>query len=311
MPLDPNARGLLDQIAAAGAPPLNEMQPADARVAAGAFAELGGPGEAVAEIVDRTIPGPGGEIPVRIYTPAGGSAPRPCLLFFHGGGWVIGDISTTDSVCRVLANRSGAVVVSVDYRLSPEHKFPAPFDDCEAAVRWVAANGASIGVDGTRLAVGGDSAGGNLSAAIALKLRDTAGPTLAFQLLVYPVTDHSYDTESYRANGKDMLLTTDMMRWFWDHYLRSDADGADPYVSPLRAANLADLPPALVFTAEFDPLRDEGEAYARALEAAGVAVTHRRFDGQIHGFFQMLAVFPVATEAAEQAAAALKAAFAA
>ena len=310
MPLDPAAQGLLDQMAAAGAPPLNEMEPADARIAAMAFAELGGPGEAVADVVDRTVPGPNGDIGVRIYTPVGGSAPRPCLVYIHGGGWVIGDIPMTDSVCRVMANRSGAVVVSVDYRLSPEHKFPVPLDDCEAAVRWVAANGSAIGVDGTRIAVGGDSAGGNLSAAIALRLRDTAGPPLAFQLLVYPVTDNAYGTESYRANGKDLLLTTEMMRWFWDHYLRSEADGDDPYVSPLRAADLTGLPPALVFTAEFDPLRDEGEAYARALEAAGVSVTARRFDGQIHGFFTMLAVFPAATEAAEQAGAALKAAFA-
>ena len=311
MPLDPNARGLLDQMAAAGAPPLNEMEPADARVAALGFAELGGPGEAVANVIDRTIPGPNGEIPIRIYSPVDGSGPHPCLLYFHGGGWVLGDIPMTDSVCRVIANRSGAVVVSVDYRLSPEHKYPVPLDDCEAAVRWVVTNGASIGVDGTRIAVGGDSAGGNLSAAVALRLRDTAGPPLAFQLLVYPVTDNAYDTESYRANGKDLLLTTEMMRWFWDHYLGADADGTDPYVSPLRAPNLAGLPPALVFTAEFDPLRDEGEAYAAALAAAGVAVTHRRFDGQIHGFFTMLAVFPEATNAAEQAGAALKAAFAA
>ena len=310
MALDPAAQGLLDQMAAAGAPPLNEMSPADARVAAGAFAELGGPGEAMADIVDRTIPGPGGEIPVRIYTPTGGTAPRPCLVYFHGGGWVIGDIPMTDSVCRVLANRSDAVVVSVDYRMAPEHKFPAPLDDCEAAVRWVAANGASIGVDGSRLAVGGDSAGGNLSAALAMRLLETSGPKLAFQLLVYPVTDHSYDTASYTANGANYLLTKDMMRWFWDHYLTSPADSANPHVSPLRAKSLAGLPPALVFTAEFDPLRDEGEAYAAALKAAGVPVTQRRFDGQIHGFFTMLAVFPAATEAAEQAGAALKTAFA-
>lgn len=310
MPLDPAAKALLDQLEAAGGPALNEMAPADARVAAEGFAALGGPGEDVAAIADRTIPGPGGDIPVRIYTPSG-SGPMPCLVYFHGGGWVIGDISTTDSVCRVMANQTGAVVVSVDYRLAPEHKFPAPFDDCEAAVRWVAANAGAIGVDPSRIAVGGDSAGGNLSAAVALKLRDTSGPKLCFQLLVYPVTDHRLDTGSYKANGEGHLLTTDMMRWFWDHYVSSPADSDNPYVSPLRAKSLAGLPPALVITAEYDPLRDEGEAYAAALKAAGVPVTAKRYDGLIHGFFPMLAAFPTAAEAASLASNALKAAFSA
>lgn len=309
MPLDPAAKALLDQLEAAGGPALNEMEPADARVAAEGFAALGGPGEEVADITDRTIPGPGGDIPVRIYTPAG-SGSKPCLVYFHGGGWVIGDISTTDSVCRVMANQTGAVVVSVDYRLAPEHKFPAPLDDCEAAVRWVAANASAIGVDASRVAVGGDSAGGNLSAAVALKLRDTSGPKLCFQLLIYPVTDHRLDSGSYKANGEGHLLTTDMMRWFWDHYVSSPADSDNPYVSPLRAKDLSGLPPALVITAEYDPLRDEGEAYASAMQAAGVAVTTKRYDGLIHGFFPMLAAYPTAADAARLASDALIAAFA-
>jgi len=310
MALDPAAAGLLEQMEAAGMPPLNELSPDDARTAAGAFAELGGPGEEVASVEDRTVPGPAGPVPVRVYTPAGGGAPRPCLVYIHGGGWVIGDLPMVDAICRVLANRGECVVVSVDYRMAPEHKFPAPLDDSYAVVTWVAEHGPEIGVDGTRLAVGGDSAGGNLSAAIALRARDEAGPALRLQLLVYPVTDHSYDTVSYKENGEGYLLTKDMMVWFWDHYLNSAADSDNPLVSPLRARDLSGLPPARVFTAEFDPLRDEGEAFAARLAAAGVPVTHTRYDGQIHGFWTMVAVMPAASKAADEAGQALRDAFA-
>jgi acetyl esterase len=308
MALDPAAVGLLQQIEEAGDPALNEQTPDQARIAAGGFAELGGPGDDVASQADRMIPGPGGDIPVRIYTPLG-EGPFPCVVYFHGGGWVLGDLEMTNGVCATLAARSGAVVVSVDYRLAPEHKFPAPFEDCYAATEWVAANGADIGVDGSRIAVGGDSAGGNLAAAVALRARDEKGPALAMQLLVYPVTDHSLDTGSYSSNGENYLLTRDMMQWFWDHYLANDADGDNPYVSPLRAADLSGLPPATVFTAEFDPLRDEGEAYAAKLSKAGVAVNQTRFDGQIHAFFTMLLVFEAAGKAVDLAAIDLKAAF--
>jgi acetyl esterase len=310
MPLDPAAAGLLEQMAAAGLPALNELSPSEAREASAAFVELAGPGEEVASVENRTIPGPAGPIPVRIYTPAAGTAPRPALVYFHGGGWVIGDLETTDAICRAVANRAACVVVSVDYRLAPEHKFPVPFDDCYAALTWVADNAAEIGVDGRRLAVGGDSAGGNLSAAAALRARDEGGPALRLQLLVYPVTDHSYDTVSYKENGEGYLLTKDMMVWFWDHYLENPGDSDNPWASPLRARDLSGLPPARVFTAEFDPLRDEGEAFAARLAAAGVPVTHTRYDGQIHAFWTMLAVMPAASEAADEAAAALREAFA-
>jgi acetyl esterase len=309
MPLDPAAAGLLEQMAAAGMPPLNEMSPTDARAAAAGLAELSGPGEEVASVEDRTVPGPAGPVPVRIYTPSAGSAPRPALVYIHGGGWVIGDPDMTDSICRVVANRAECVVVSVDYRLSPEHKFPVPLDDCYAAFTWVADNASSIGVDPARLAVGGDSAGGNLSAAVALRARDEGGPAIRLQLLVYPVTDYSFDTISYKENGDDYFLTRDMMGWFWDHYLTSASDGENPLASPLRAKDLSGLPPAKVFTAEFDPLRDEGEAYVARLVEAGVPVSHTRYDGQIHGFWTMLAVFGAATTAADEAAAALKEAF--
>ena len=310
MPIDPIAAGLLQQMAEAGMPPLNEMSPADARLAAEGFKALAGEPEPVADVTNRTIPGPGGEIPVRIYTPAGGGASLPCLVYYHGGGWVLGDIESLDTICRAVANRAGCKVVSVEYRLAPEHKFPAPFDDCYAALEWVAANGGDIGVDTSRLAVGGDSAGGNLAAAVSLKARDAGGPALRHQLLVYPVTDHSYGTESYAANGDGYLLTLDMMKWFWDHYLNSAEDGRNPLASPLAASDLSGLPPAFVITAEFDPLRDEGEAYAARLADAGVKVSHQRFDGQIHAFWQMVGVFPAALEAADKAAGHLKTAFA-
>jgi len=309
MPLDPAAAGLLEQIEASGMPALNEMSPSEARQAATAFAELGGPGEEVANVENRTVPGPEGEVPVRIYTPAGGSAPRPVLVYIHGGGWVIGDLETTDAICRAVANRAECVVVSVDYRLSPDVKFPAPLDDSFAVVRWVADNAAALGVDPNRIAVGGDSAGGNLSAAIALRARDEGGPALCHQLLVYPVTDHNFDTVSYKENGEGYLLTKDMMVWFWDHYLGSPEDGDNPLASPLKARNLAGLPPATVMTAEFDPLRDEGEAYAARLAEAGVPVTQTRYDGLIHGFWTMLAVYQAASTAADEAAAALRKSF--
>ena len=315
MGIDPAAAGLLEQMAEAGAPPLNELPPAEARVAAEGFIALGGPGDDISETVDRTIPGPHGPIPVRIYRPhPKGSNARdtalPCLLYFHGGGWVIGTPETTDAICSAVANRAECVVVSVDYRLAPEHKFPVPLDDCYAATQWVAANGAEIGVDGSRIAVGGDSAGGNLAAAVALRARDENGAALRMQLLVYPVTNHDFSTDSYAANGVGYLLTTDMMRWFWDHYLATAEDGKNPLASPLKATDLSRLPPALVITAEFDPLRDEGEAYAVALTNAGVSVTHTRYSGMIHAFWQMLAVFEAASTAADQAAVELRKAFA-
>ena len=312
MALDPAAAALLQQMADAGMPPLNEMSPADARVAAEGFIALGGPGDDVAEVTNRTIPGPHGEIPIRIYRPnveGGGAEPLPCLLYFHGGGWVLGTVDSTDAICRATANRAGCVVVSVEYRLSPEHKFPVPLDDCYAATTWIASNGTEIGVDGARLAVGGDSAGGNLAAAVSIRARDEAGPSLRMQLLVYPVTNHDFTTPSYTENADGYLLTQDMMRWFWDHYLAGPKDGKNPLASPLLAKDLSGLPPALVITAEFDPLRDEGEAYAAALTAAGVSVTKQRYPGMIHAFWQMLAVFEAASTAADQAATELRKAF--
>lgn len=311
MALDPTCAALLQQMEEAGGPALNEMEPAEARETFGAMRELAGPGEDVADSSDRSIPGPDGDIPVRIITPAGApDGPLPCLVYYHGGGWVIGDLDSLDTTCRALANRAGTKVVSVDYRLAPEHKFPAPVDDCYAALRWVADNAGSIGVDPDRLAVGGDSAGGNLAAAVALRARDEGGPRIALQALVYPVTNHSFDTPSYQENADGYLLTRDSMVWFWDHYLKDADDSANPWASPLRAGDLSGLPPAVVITAEFDPLRDEGEAFAAKLADAGVRVVQRRFDGQIHGFFQMPGTIPAGFEAVDLIAGELRSAFA-
>jgi acetyl esterase len=246
---------------------------------------------------------------VRIYTPAG-SGPFPVLVFFHGGGWVIGDLDTQDGACRALANGAGCLVVSVGYRLAPEHKFPAAPDDTYAATKWVAANAASINADPARIAVGGDSAGGNLTAVTAQMARQRGGPRLAFQLLIYPVTDGACDTASYRDNADGYLLTKEMMLWFWNHYVRNPEERFNSMASPLRAQSLKGLPPALVQTAEFDPLRDEGEAYAARLQEAGVPVKLTRYDGMIHGFFGMASVIDRATTAIGEAAEALRSAFA-
>jgi acetyl esterase len=308
MPLDPKVRLFLDQLAAAGMPALSALGVEGARAAIDAMASTAGSVEDVAAVRDLRIPGPAGEIAIRIYTPTGGTAPRPALVYYHGGGWVIGSLASHDGICRALANAVPAIVVAVDYRLAPEHPFPAAAEDAHAAARWVAEHAAEIGADPRRIAVGGDSAGGNLAAVTALMARDRGGPALAFQLLVYPVTDTAMDTASYRENADGYFLTRADMTWFFDHYLPRAADRVHPYAAPLLAPDLRGLPPAAVITAEFDPLRDEGEAYATRLRAAGVAVTRTRYAGMIHGFFGLSAMFEQASAALEEAAAALRAA---
>jgi acetyl esterase len=301
VPLHPEAQQLLAAIEEAGLPPAEEQAVPDARASVAGFIGLQGDPVGLPSVVNRTVPGPAGEIPVRVYTPAG-AAPLPVVVYFHGGGWVIGDLEVVDRPCRLLASVSGAIVVSVDYRLAPEHRYPAAFDDCYAATTWVAEHAGELGGDPTRLAVAGDSAGGNLGAAVALAARDRGGPVLAAQLLVYPVTDFNFGTESYRENREGYLLTKASMIWFWAHYLGAQALDKDPYACPLRADDLAGLPPAYVATSEYDPLRDEGEAYARRLREAGVAVTARRFDGMLHGFFWTLAATPSAAGVLEDIA---------
>ena len=307
MPLDPQAQAVLDQLAALNMPEFNTLEPQVARQ----LSVVAPPGEPpqVARVEDRTFPGPDGEIPVRVYTPEG-DGPFPALVFFHGGGFVICGLDSHDGVSRALANAGGCVVVSVDYRLAPEHVYPAAPEDCYAATCWVSEKGAEIGVDTTRIAVGGDSAGGNLAAVTSLMARDRGGPDLRHQMLVYPVTDFSFDTPSYLENAEGYLLTRAMMQWFWGHYLADDAHGAQPYASPLRAERLSDLPSATVITAEYDPLRDEGEAYAERLREAGVEVSVQRYDGVIHGFFSMFETIDLGRKAVDEAGSRLRTAFA-
>jgi acetyl esterase len=307
MPLDPSVQTLLD-LAPPDLPPYETLTPDEARALYRATRLPSAPPEPVAETEDRTVAGAAGEIPVRVYTPEG-NAPLPVLMYFHGGGWVIGDIETHDALCRSLANRARCVVVSVQYRLAPEHKFPAQLDDCFAATAYVARHAAEFGADAGRLAVVGDSAGGNLAAAVTLMARDRGGPAIVHQVLIYPVTNFDFGTPSYSENATGYLLTEPLMRWFWDHYLPDPADGADPHASPLRAESLAGLPSALVVTAEYDPLRDEGEAYAARLSAAGVPVVMSRYDGMVHSFVSLAALLPAGDRAITEVATALRAAF--
>jgi acetyl esterase/lipase len=310
MPLDPQARAYLDYVASFNRPPYRDQTVAAIREGQFAILQFAGDPEPVARIEDFAIPGPGGPLPVRVYTPAG-PGPFPVLLYFHGGGWVIGTLDTHDGLCRALANGVPCVVVSVDYRLAPEHKFPAAVEDADAAVRWVAAHAVEISADPTRIAVGGDSAGGNLAAVVSLLARDRGGPRLACQLLVYPVTDH-YDAgmPSYETNADGYYLTRDNMIWFIEQYLAAEHDHTNPLFAPLRAPDLRGLPPALIMTAEFDPLRDEGERYADRLREAGVPVTLTRYDGMIHGFIRLPGAMDRARLAVADAVAGLRAAFA-
>jgi acetyl esterase len=281
MPLHPIAEKFISTAKAAGARPVCGLTAEEAREASKqmfAFAPVGDP---VAKVEDLSIPGAAGAIPARVYTPAG-EGPLPILVYLHGGGWVLGDLESSDFECRAIANAAACIVVSVDYCLAPEHKFPAPAEDAYEATRWVAENAERLGGRPGAVAVGGMSAGGNLAAVVALMARDRGGPALACQLLIVPVTDCGCDTASCLDCGDDYLLTRDEMLYFWQMYLPAPEDGDHPYASPLRAGDLSGLPPARVHTAEFDPLRDEGRAYAEKLEAAGVPVSYECYDGMVH-----------------------------
>jgi acetyl esterase len=297
VPLDPQVAAMRAERMAGGATPLYEMTLAEARAAD--LADIlagGGDAEPVFDVSDRTFPGPDGELPVRLYRP---SADRPLgtLVYFFGGGWTLGGIDTSDGVCRALANAAGCLVVTPGYRLAPEHPFPAAVNDCLAAVSWVTENAEALGVDPGRIAVGGDSAGGNLAAVVAQQTR-----SLAAQLLVYPNTCYHADTESLRDNDDRWMFNRHSVDWYWRNYLTGAELGRDPRVSPLLAPDLSGLPPALVLTAEYDPLRDEGEQYAERMRAAGVPVELTRYDGMAHGFFTMSGVLADARQAVAQAA---------
>ena len=306
MPLDPQVRAYLDLMATAGGPPAESLPPAEARALMEARPRK--PGPDVATVEDRLITGPDADVPVRIYTPEG-NGPFPVLVWLHGGGWVLGSIETNDATCRALTNEARCITVSVGYRLAPETKFPGGLDDSYAAATWAAENAASFGGDPSRVAIGGASAGGNLAAAVTLLARERGGPNLVHQLLVYPVTDLAQDTASYRENAEGYGLTRSTMAWYRALYLSNETERVNPLVAPLRAADLSGLPPALVITAEYDPLRDEGEAYARRLTEAGVPTQCTRYGGMIHLFFNPSLGFDKSFEAIAEAGTALRNAF--
>jgi acetyl esterase len=311
MPLDPQCQALLAAVESMGLPAFADMTPIQTRETVMGFTMLMGEPEEVAKVEDRELPGPQGAVPVRIYTPAGaGPGPLPVLVWFHLGGFVFGSVEWVDPITRALANRSGCIVVSVDYRLAPEHPYPAARDDAWAAVTWVAEHAAEIGADPGRLAVGGDSAGANLATVTCLLAREQGGPAIAFQVLVHPspdCTEEAFAMPSHKENGEGGFLITnaDIRRW-WSHYLSGGADPRDPYLSPLHAPDLSGLPPALVITAEYDPLRDPGEEYARRLAEAGVPTELRRYDGQIHAFFILPAAIDRARECMDEVGEALR-----
>lgn len=307
--LDPQAQFVLDQLKTLGVPPLETLSPEEARNWTKNLKLLAGTPEKVSEVLNQTIEGPRGDIPIRIYIPEG-DGPFPALVFYHGGGWVIGDLDIVDVPCRRIANQANCIVISVDYRLAPEHKFPAAVDDAYAAVKWAATEAKkTLPIDPNKIAVGGDSAGGNLATVVSLIARDEGSPSIVQQILLYPVTHYSFDTQSYQENADGYFLTKAMMKWFWNHYLEKEEDGKHPYASPLLAENLEGLPPALVITAGFDPLRDEGEAYAKRLQEAGVPVELTRYESMIHGFCWMPGIISQGKQALDEAAETLKRAF--
>lgn len=288
---------------ARAAPPIRERSLVELRTAPEAEAEaIWGSLDEVETIADLQAPGPAGAVDIRLYRPS--PTLHPGIVWLHGGGWVVGSIASHDPFCRALASRTPCCVVSVDYRLAPEAPFPAGLEDAWAALRWVAAQAAALGIDPSRLSVGGDSAGGNLAAVLARRARDHDLP-LALQALVYPVTDHHLASASYLEHGDRWNLTRERMQWYWETYLAGH-DPADPDVSPLRATDLGGVAPALVQVAELDPLCSEGEAYAALLSAAGVAATLTRYEGVIHGFNRMAALTPRALEALDEVAAAIR-----
>jgi acetyl esterase len=309
--LDPDAAFVFKAFQEAGRPPYETLSPSEARelYLQARFVTNPEPPE-LKSVQPLAIPAPHGLIPARVYTPMTLRATNglaPCLVFFHGGGWVIGDLDSHDVACRKLADEGQLIVIAVDYRLAPEHKFPAAVDDAIAATKWIADNAKRLGVDASRLAVGGDSAGGNLAAVVTISARDDGGLVIAGQVLIYPATDFAMTHASHREPETSILLTHSVIRWFRDHYLNGPAEIGNWRASPARAKTLAGLPPAYVLTAGADPLRDEGDEYAQRLKEAGVPVTYRHFPGQFHGFFTMGKLLQQANVAAKDIGAWLKA----
>jgi acetyl esterase len=304
MPLHPQAQTICDAMNALEGPAWTDETLTEQRTGFGMLLMLAGEPEPVFAVDDYDADG----VPVRVYRPSP-DPDLPVVMYFHGGGWTIGTVEQFDPILRQVANATNAIVVAPDYRLAPEHPFPAALDDCWTALGWTAKNASTFGGDGTRLAVMGDSAGGNLSAVCALQARDAGGPELALQVLIYPVTDCDFTTSSYQENAEGYLLGADQMRWFFRCYTRGDVDPTDWRICPLRARDVAGVAPALVFTAEFDPLRDEGEAYARRLLEAGVPVQKRRYDGMIHAFFGLSGAFDASRDALDRIGTEVRRAF--
>jgi len=309
MGLDAEASRLLDVIASLGMPDVSETTPEVARELSELRRQSLPPGPA-ADVRSLSMPGPGGEIALRVYKPLGAPATLPVLVWFHGGGFVLGNLDQADADCRMLSTDASCMVVSVDYRLAPEHPFAAAPQDCLAATRWVFEHAGELGADGSRIAVGGDSAGGNLATVTALLAKQHGGPRIRLQVLVYPVTDlTSFDTSSYLAYAENHFLTRAAMIWFRDHYVGGEQGARDPLASPLHHPDLSGLPVAHIVTAECDPLRDEGEAYAERLKDAGTHVTVSRYAGTIHGFFTMSAFLQAGRRAHAEVAGVLRSAF--
>ncbi len=307
--LEPRTQFLLGLQVRSGRPGLGEMDVEQTREAFGSMTTGLGPGaRALARVVDRRIDGPAGDIPVRVYSPSATPKAEPALVYYHGGGWVIGNPDTHDEVCRALAETAECVVVSVDYRLAPEHRFPAAVDDALAAFRWVRDHADELGIDARRIALGGDSAGGNLSAVVAQLTKGDAIPP-CFQMLVYPVVDLRCDSGSYDSFAEGFFLTRDAMHWFRDKYLDNEAQREDPRASPLLSDDVSGVAPAFIATAGFDPLRDEGRAYAEKLAAAGVVVSHRCYEGAIHGCLSLAGVLAPGRAMLDDCTGALRAAF--
>jgi acetyl esterase len=308
MSLDPQTQMVLAQLAAAGAPPLETLSPEQARMA---FTLPKGDPEPVGKVEDRTIPGPEVDIPIRVYYPKDATSNNnPALVFYHGGGWVVGNIESHDNICRALTNLANCVTISVDYRLAPEHKFPAAVVDSYAAVQYVSDHAEDFRIDRSRIAVGGDSAGGNLAAVVSNLAKEKKTPAICFQLLLYPSTHLGGEpTVSMKENAEGYFLTKGTMEWFRDCYLTSEQDKQNPLLSPYLNEELSGLPPALVITAEYDPLRDEGEAYAKKLAQAGVEVETVRYDGTVHGFISMAVVIDLGKAALVKSGDALRVAF--
>lgn len=316
-PADEQMQAVLDELASLEPPPIPSLTPEEARMqpspADAVMSLLSSEGmstdpEPVGNVEDRTIPGPAGDIPVRVYTPEG-DGPFPVIVYYHGGGWVIATIDTYDSSARALTNAAGAVVMSVEYRKAPENPYPAPLDDSYAAYLWAVENAAEINGDAANVAVAGESAGGNLATVVAMRARDEGEQLPVHQLLVYPITNSDFETESYIENATAKPLDLPTMQWFWDQYIADEAARNDPYASPLQAEDLSGMPPATIVLAQIDPLRSEGEAYGAALEAAGVPVEMQLWEGVTHEFFGMGVVVDKALEAVAFAADGLTASF--